>query len=270
MTDCCVTKATAADYPAMAEIWQICFGDDLSYIQFFFRHRLPSALALTASVSGRTAGAVYLLPAVLPDAGIRRRAYYIYALGVLPEYRGCGIASKMMRCVFDICKEQDSVCFLKPAVPSLGKFYERLGMVPTYFAAELRFSAAAKNTLPWASLAAADYAALRLAAGSDVWDEGAIRYAVDENGLSSGFCLTCEPDGKSCAVLGRREGDLLRIEDCLAADPAVLLPALCAHLGAAAAVLRVPAGPADPDAFLIGMTYNMNAPASGPLGLLLD
>ena len=274
MTDYRIVQAAEADLPAMAEIWRICFGDEPSYIQFFFRRRLPSCLALTARADGKTAGAVYLLPAELYDAGVWRRAYYVYALGVLPEYRGRGIASDMMHRIFGICKEQDAVCFLKPASQSLVEFYKNLGMVPTYFAAEKRFPAAAETSLAWTSLPAADYAVRRLAApplpGSVRWDMSATCYAVDENERSGGFCLTCKTSGSPCTVLGRRAGDLLRIEDCIAPDSTAILPALCAELGIKEAVLRVPADSSADDAFLIGMTYNMNAPASGPLGLLLD
>lgn len=273
MTDLRITNAAAADLSAMAEIWQICFGDKPSYIQFFFRHRLPSAHAFTARTGGKTAGAVYLLPAVLYDGETRRRAYYVYALGVLPEYRGHGIASAMMRRIFDICKEQSAVCFLKPASPSLAAFYRRLGMIPTHFSAEQRF-AAAQNTLAWTPLTAEEYAAMRLALpplpGGVVWDADAIRYAFDENGFCGGFCLRCTVGSKTCAVLGRREENRLRIEDCIGSNPQAVLPALCAHLGTKEAVLRIPCPPSEPDAFLIGMTYTMNAPASGPLRLLLD
>lgn len=275
MTNCHVARATPADYPAMAEIWRVCFGDDPSYIQFFFRRRLPSCLALMAQTDGKTVGAVYLLPAEIYDSGTYRRAYYVYALGVLPEYRGRGIASDMMRHIFGICKEENAVCFLKPAVPSLAKFYAGLGMKPTHFAAEKRYPAvSAKQCLSWAPLAPADYAARRLAApplpGGVLWDLPGINYAVGENKFSGGFCLTCDTDRGEAAVLGRREGDLLRIEDCIAADPAAILSQLCTQFGVKEAILRVPADPSAPDAFLIGMTYNMNAPASGPLGLLLD
>ncbi len=274
MTDCRVIRASAAEYSAMAEIWQICFGDAPSYVQFFFRRRLPSCIALTAQMKGKTAGAVYLLPAALYDSGVRRRAYYVYALGVLPEYRGRGIAAAMMRHIFDICKEQDAVCFLKPATPALADYYERLGMIQTHFAAPIRYTASADTPLPWQPMPAADFAALYLteplSPGSVLWDGDAVRYAVDENSLCGGFCLRCDVGGKVCAVLGRREEYLLRIAACIGADPASVLPALCRQMEAGEAVLRVPCPAADSDAIPGIMTYNMNTPASGPCGLLLD
>lgn len=274
MTDCRVIRATAAEYPAMAEIWQVCFGDDPSYIRFFFRSRLPSCIALAAQTEEKTAGGVYLLPAVLCDDGRQRPAYYIYALGVSPEYRGRGIATAMMQHIFGICKGQDAACFLKPASPSLADFYKRLGMRQTHYSAVYRYAASDGRHLPWTPFSAADYARLRLDVpyrdGSIIWDADAIRYAVDENKLCGGFCLRCEVNGNPCAVLGRREEDHLCITDFLGTDPEAVLPSLCAYLGAREARLRVPCSARDAQASPLVMTYGMNIPASGPCGLLLD
>lgn len=271
MTAVQIRIAKEAETADLQKIWYACFDDSADYVDFFFRRRPPDCLTVTAEKNGAAVGAAYLLPASVRDGGALRRAFYLYALGVLPDFRGLGIASEMMRRSFAFAEEEDAVLFLSPASPDLAAYYARLGMTPTYRAKWHRCEAAPQpvSDLPLTPIGAEEYFAYRKqtpVSGAVEWDADAVRYAVAENEFCGGFCLRL---GES-VFLGRREGNTLRITDSGCSAYAELLPALCRHLNAAAALYRQPADPTEDGAFVLGMTYNMHVPHNAPLGLLLD
>lgn len=114
----------------LIQIWKICFGDEESGIAFFFRYFGSEVRTLWQEADGRAVSMVNLLPAEVRLHGRTKQAYYIYAVGTLPEYRGRGYAGKLLLQAAEEAGLEGRPLFLVPEKEALRGFYEKLGFSP--------------------------------------------------------------------------------------------------------------------------------------------
>lgn len=275
MIDFEIARPSASGKDTLKQIWIDSFGDDPDYVNFFFENKLPYCKAVTARMGGIPLGAAYLLPAEMRDGERWRKAYYVYAVGVSPAHRGCGVGAAMMKHILDFVKREDAICFLSPASEKLVSYYSRLGMQPSHFAKNLSLK---KTPIPndtaasLSDLTAEDYRALQsTAAGSVRWDIQSIRYALAEARLSGGRAVKCKMGADTFGVIGyEKDGTFFLKEIVPAPKETAILSRIAFLLGTQKIVARVPADADDPEGFVLGMTNNAQKTTGAPLGLLLD
>lgn len=170
------------DVQTLKNLWQICFGDRMRYIDAFFERMFNAENTVVSEVDGKLAGVVYLLERKLND----RKFLYGYAIGVFPEYRGNGICEKMLEFVKVKAEKEGCIFGLHPANDKLTEFYKRIGLSEMYYLKEVEVSNSDSDVvLELQSINAEDFYKMRKKAFSNnvEWDESALRYIL-ENGES--------------------------------------------------------------------------------------
>ena len=115
-------KAQKNDIPKLKELWQICFGDRMRYIDVFFQYMFKEEYTLVAEIENRVAGVVYVLERSLHN----KKFLYGYAIGVFPEFRGNNICEIMLNKIRNEIKDTDVIFGLHPANDKLSEFYVKL------------------------------------------------------------------------------------------------------------------------------------------------
>lgn len=108
-------------------IWKACFNDEESDIAFFFDYFGEKIETLTHIEDGKIVSMVNLLPAEVMTATGTKEAYYIYAVGTLPECRNRGYSSMLIKQVLKKAEQEEKIVFLVPAETALEEFYKILG-----------------------------------------------------------------------------------------------------------------------------------------------
>ena len=118
-----------SDYTLILKIWQACFGDEESYIRFFWEEGLPKCRGLLCE----EASMLFMLPGALAYKEERLPAEYVYAVATLPAYRGRGFASELTKYAAHIAKQEGKAALcLRPGSESLYGYYARLGFVKAF------------------------------------------------------------------------------------------------------------------------------------------
>ena len=118
-------SARPEDIPALSKIWQACFADPPEYIRFFMENRFVPGQTLVLMHHLLPVGALYLLPCRYIGR-TESHAWYGYALGILPEFRGFGLAREMNLVVWNQVRGHGHHYLLTPAneklprMPTLG------------------------------------------------------------------------------------------------------------------------------------------------------
>lgn len=120
--------ANKGDIPKLKELWQICFGDRMRYIDIFFENMFVAEDTLIAETDEKIAGVVYILRRSL-NAKI---FLYGYAIGVFPEYRGNNICETMLKYIKEYSEKYGYIFGLHPANDKLAEFYQRIGLGEMY------------------------------------------------------------------------------------------------------------------------------------------
>ena len=113
-----------AEQREMRAMWHDIFGDDVAEIDsFFVRH--DDALHFIHKESGRVASMLFVVPLQMWE----RRVAYIYAVATLPEYRGRGLASKLLEDALRYIDDSGEFecAALIPSSTESKRLYERLG-----------------------------------------------------------------------------------------------------------------------------------------------
>ena len=116
------------DYPQVLAIWQTCFGDNESYVRFFWENCLPMCRGLGFEQDNKLVAMLFLLPSALEHECTHLAAEYVYAVATLPECRSKGYAAQLTGWAADIaCSEGKSALVLCPATRSLYDYYSKQG-----------------------------------------------------------------------------------------------------------------------------------------------
>lgn len=126
---------------AVKQLWHYCFYDSDPYLSWFFNTVYRPENTVVATVDGKIAAALQLLPCTLV---IRNKAYscdYIAGVSTAPEFRGRGIARGIMEFSNQAAGKRGKSFLL--LIPAVNHFYEKFGYVSCYERLEYYFSPAA-------------------------------------------------------------------------------------------------------------------------------
>lgn len=128
MRDLIIRQAIQSDIPTLKKLWQVCFGDDLSYIDMFFNEMFIADNTVVTEINNNVVGVVHLLKRTLND----KTFLYGYAIGVFPEYRGKSICKNMLDKIREYTEKNDVLFGLHPANEKLAGFYQKIGLNAMY------------------------------------------------------------------------------------------------------------------------------------------
>lgn len=116
------------DSRQLIELWEICFGDERQYIESFFKAFRATMKVCVAYFDGKIVSAIYCLPANVVYGKNAEKAWYLYAVSTLPEYRKKGYASALLE---ELKKEEDGIqcLILTPSSEVNRFFYKKLGFI---------------------------------------------------------------------------------------------------------------------------------------------
>ena len=127
------------DIPRLREIWKACFGDPDSYLDFYFANGFPLFKTVVDRTDGEITSMLTVVPAFYQKDGECFDAAYLYAVGTAPEWRGKGIASRLLSKTHELLRKDGiKAAMLFPAEDSLYRFYEKLGYRGGFSVREVR------------------------------------------------------------------------------------------------------------------------------------
>ena len=223
-----IRHPTGTDIRALKALWQEAFGDDIDFIDGFFKSAYDPERALLAELDGEVAGALYWL-----DTGLDgQRLAYLYAIATKAKFRGRGVCTSLMRYTHASLAERGYAgALLVPCEPGLFSFYERLSYRPFGGISELCVMAS-DAPVRLEGIGAGDYARLRhtmLPVGGVLQENENLDYLLLEYRLyaGDGFILAAKKDGDRlfCA-------ELLGDSECA--------PGILSALGCSEGVFRTP------------------------------
>lgn len=114
------------DLYQIKKIWLKCFNDPESYFDAFLVRFYSPEYMITYKVNNKIVSVSY----VVPCTGVMGNAAYLFGLATLPEHRGKGYASTVVREILELCKKKNfDVVIQIPAKESLKNFYSKLGFI---------------------------------------------------------------------------------------------------------------------------------------------
>lgn len=142
---------------SLRRLWKTVFGDSDAFLDSFFRIAFSPERCKYLEADGKTVCALYWFDCSFEGG----RLAYLYAVATHPEYRGKGLASRL---IAETHAHLQSLGYagtvLKPA-KGLFPFYERLGYVPSGFISRFCVQASAVPA-EIRELSATEYGRLRL------------------------------------------------------------------------------------------------------------
>ena len=121
----------AADPTALIALWMEAFGEEKEEVLPFFRDIYPLCQAWTCMEGETLCAMAYALPHTLVTGKTHLPAAYLYAVATKKEYRGRGLASRLLGEMEAALKEAGIAgLLLVPANAELFAFYGKLGMQP--------------------------------------------------------------------------------------------------------------------------------------------
>ncbi len=114
---------------SLSVLWNKVFGDDYSFIDLIFNKEYDSSILCFAELDNEKAvSAFYLIKNELKFENAIFNGYYLYAAATLPEYRGKGLMSDLIRQAQTYCRQQGAdYISLVPSQESLYNYYSALG-----------------------------------------------------------------------------------------------------------------------------------------------
>lgn len=123
-----IIKGDNSYIPGLINLWSEVFGDELSYIDIFFRKQYERCETFCKVCDGEIVSAFYLLPCCLDYSGETYVGRYLYAAATKKEYRGRGIMNSLIKEAADYCAQQNiDFISLLPANEGLYGFYAKFG-----------------------------------------------------------------------------------------------------------------------------------------------
>lgn len=136
MTD--IKLAKYSDIKNLRRIWQLCFGDDESYINFYYQNKFNPDQTIMLYKDGIIAAMLTMLPLSIsiPSYGVFDSSM-LYAIAAHPDFQGKGLASQLINHCNDLLNEEKvSMSVLVPANKSLFGFYYKLGYADGFYIRE--------------------------------------------------------------------------------------------------------------------------------------
>ena len=108
--------ANKQDKDAVLNIWTQCFGADMRYQNILTANNYPLEDTFVLEVNDQVVSILTLLPIQWQGKCEVRKGRYVYGVATLPQYRGKGYSSKLMKEALSMLKEQgEDFAVLYPA-----------------------------------------------------------------------------------------------------------------------------------------------------------
>lgn len=121
-------QANKKDKESLLNIWSQCFGADMRYQNILTAMDYPLKDTYVHEQNGQVVSSLTLLPVEWTNGSESRKGTYIYGVATLPQYRGKGYSTQLMKQALALLKEQGSdFAVLYPAEESLQEFYGKQG-----------------------------------------------------------------------------------------------------------------------------------------------
>lgn len=123
-----------SDIKNLKELYLLCFEDDTPEdADFLFENVFSRAELLEEKAPGKTISMLYLMDCFLKTEKGDLPYYYLYAACTHPDFRGKGIMGRLLEKAKGFAKEKGKMgIILKPAKPSLFRFYDNYGFKPFF------------------------------------------------------------------------------------------------------------------------------------------
>jgi GNAT superfamily N-acetyltransferase len=269
-----IVRADKDLLPQLVNIWHSCFGDEEAYIKYYYSCIFDRSETYAVMHGLKAVGMLHLLPAEIDG----RKAYYGYAMAMLPEYRGKGLFLQLQEYIFELVKERDAAYFLKPANRKLESYYQTQGFGNGLYLNKITIEAAVNCKLKHIDIEPEEYKSLRDSCfnkpGYVKWALPFIEYAIAENRKSGGIVKKIVTDSGEFAIFGIVRDNILHIREAAIPDKEVIK--LCSELSyyyhTERTEIELPVYSIhEPQEILTaGMIYNMEAKSSAYFNLPLD
>jgi len=206
------------DIPVLKELWQICFGDRMRYIDVFFDRMFCCDDTVIAEVGKKVVGVVYLLNRSLDG----KKIMYGYAIGVYPEFRGNNICEKMLYFIKEKAQKENCIFCLHPANEKLTHFYKKLGLNEMYYLKEVNYTGKMSDELyPLKNIDTQEFFDLRRQAFSNnvEWSFDALDYILQNGEIVKKISL----QNKNLYFVISVQDDTLLIKETNATDDEIAL-----------------------------------------------
>lgn len=242
------------DHAQLKNLWQVCFGDSVAAIDFYFTNRHQNQNMLVYEKDGTITGMLTMLPVELSFGLIMQRGRYIYAVATAPQSRGYGVSSQLLEaCHTWMQNNNETASVLVPASESLFDYYGKRGFETVFYVDNITVSPADLPAFPMiavcAPCSAQEFYRLRNAAFADSslfvkWEVDALSYVIKgAETFGDGVYYFRSEKGEGCAFCGWRDRSVfIREIALLKMDMHTALSILHHELGAEEYTLRLPAG----------------------------
>lgn len=205
-----VRSALNEDKNAILALWHDCFQDPYEYIYFYLENRFDPETCVLLEDENEIIGMVHLLRcAIYPN----QKAFYWYAAGIHSKRRKEGLFRKFTEYLVLETKKRGFCNICVPA-PGLENFYRSIGFENQYSVSDEVFFRTKESRISSDEvtssffLPAAPNSFLgNFGKGDAVWDEAAIRYAIDENLYCEGKALKCKIDKNEFSFFAIKKED---------------------------------------------------------------
>lgn len=277
------TRIDKGNALGLQTLWEQVFGDKAEAIALFLDGCKALADVYVYEQGGEIRSALYVLPASMALGGTLTRAGYIYAAATLPQVRGQGIMSSLLKEAADGARK-DGLSFLtlRPANPPLFDYYAKHGYDTIYKAVPRAFS---KEVLEALALPGGKEAAVTPAfvsgalkdafanrPGSLLWEADMLSYQLAVHAYYGGKTVAADtPAGKTVALYFE-EKDRITCLDPIASRES--FPYLCEAIrretGGKPVRMRLPAGLLDEETKTDLEPVGMACPITGSLSQMKD
>lgn len=123
--------AEKKDTKNIRKLWDIAFGDDTAFNDYFFKKIFVPEHTLIMEEKNRIVSMAQMLPYSIANVG---NATYIYGAATLPEFRGKGYMKRLLEHSFDLDIIMGrTASILIPAEKSLFDYYKSLGYETEFY-----------------------------------------------------------------------------------------------------------------------------------------
>lgn len=232
-------------------VWKTCFGDSEEVISYYIDNRMTKENMLGVFGDGRLISMSCFLDCTYHLENEKTAARYVYAVATLPDYRGRGLASNLIKQGKSLWNEP---LILSPADEGLYSCYEKMGFERRFFEKKEIFDTDSGNgenlfddkEYILEDVSAKEYKKLRdeafLCEGYVEWSEEAVSFALSFYCFTGGHAAKIRPE--NAVILYDIMGDELCVtETTLKGEKKKeVLIALCRQLGLKRAVCTTPGG----------------------------
>lgn len=126
------------DLEELKEIWKLSFGDEDSFIDFYFQTRNWLEETAVLLLDGRIVSMLTMIPAdMIGGNNEKLKASMLYAIATHPEFQKRGFADQLIEFSNqDLLSKHICVTLLVPAGEELFRFYEKRGYQDAFFVRE--------------------------------------------------------------------------------------------------------------------------------------